>query len=146
MISVFQPGIGLLTQLNLAVLLLYGGYLVIDGQLLLGEGLFVFANLLQQFANQVTQITNITNSIQASLTGCPCRVFEVLDAPLEITSPAHARHVRLEPSARGGGASRGSTSPIGRAIDGACDVSFAMPSQASASPWSPRLVRARARY
>jgi ATP-binding cassette subfamily B protein len=87
LISVFQPGIGLLTQLNLAVLLLYGGYLVIDGQLLLGEGLFVFANLLQQFANQVTQITNITNSIQASLTGAQ-RVFEVLDAPLEITSPA----------------------------------------------------------
>ena len=47
----------------------------------------MFANLLQQFANQVGQITNITNSIQASLTGAQ-RVFEVLDAPLEITNPA----------------------------------------------------------
>src|SRR4029077_4463641 len=30
LVSVFQPGIGLLTQLNLAILLGYGGYLVID--------------------------------------------------------------------------------------------------------------------
>ncbi len=86
-ISLFQPGIGLLTQINLAILLGYGGWLVIAGDLRLGSGLFVFANLLQQFADQVGQITNITNSIQASLTGAQ-RVFEVLDAPLEITNPA----------------------------------------------------------
>ncbi len=45
-ISLFQPGMGLLTQINLAVLLGYGGYLVVHGELRLGEGLFVFANLL----------------------------------------------------------------------------------------------------
>ncbi len=87
-ISLFQPGMGLLTQLNLAILLFYGGYLVIQGELRLGEGLFVFANLLQEFANQIGQITNITNSIQTSLTGAQ-RVFEVLDAPVEVESPAH---------------------------------------------------------
>ena len=91
-ISVFQPAMGLLTQLNLAVLLGYGGYLVINGELRLGEGWFVFANLLQQFSNQVAQITNITNSIQASLTGAQ-RVFEVLDAPLEISSPPRPRAI-----------------------------------------------------
>jgi ATP-binding cassette subfamily B protein len=86
-ISLFQPGMGLLTQVNLAILLGYGGYLVIGGELRLGEGLFVFANLLQEFSNQIGQITNITNSIQSSLTGAQ-RVFEVLDAPLEVVSPA----------------------------------------------------------
>jgi len=91
-ISLFQPAIGLLTQVNMLVLLGYGGYLVIHGELRLGEGLFVFANLLQQFANQVGQVTNITNSIQASLNGAR-RVFEVLDAPIEIKSPPQA--VRL---------------------------------------------------
>jgi ABC-type multidrug transport system fused ATPase/permease subunit len=85
-ISLFQPGMGMLTHVNLAVLLGYGGYLVIQGELRLGEGLFVFANLLQEFANQIGQITNIANSIQASLTGAQ-RVFEVLDAPAEVVSP-----------------------------------------------------------
>lgn len=94
-ISLFQPAMGFLTQVNLAVLLGYGGYLVIYGDLRLGEGWFVFANLLQQFSNQVNQITNITNSIQASLTGAQ-RVFEVLDAPLEIESPVDP--VRLAPA------------------------------------------------
>ncbi len=85
-ISLFQPGMGLLTQVNLGVLLAYGGYLVVAGELRLGEGLFVFANLLSAFADQVGQITNITNSVQASLTGAQ-RVFDVLDTPLEVTSP-----------------------------------------------------------
>jgi ABC-type multidrug transport system fused ATPase/permease subunit len=100
--SIFQPTIGLLTQLNMVVLLGYGGYLVVRGEILLGEGLFVFANLLHQFANQVSQITNIANSIQSSLTSAQ-RVFEVLDAPIEIRNAPDARplprcrgHVRFE--------------------------------------------------
>lgn len=84
-IGLFQPAMGVLTQINMIVLLGYGGWLVIAGRLPLGEGLFVFANLLQQFANQVGQITNIANSIQASLTGAQ-RVFEILDAPLEVAN------------------------------------------------------------
>ncbi|HEX4149521.1 MAG TPA: ABC transporter ATP-binding protein [Pirellulales bacterium] len=96
-ISLFQPIIGLLTQLNMLVLLAYGGYLVVQGELPLGEGLFVFANLLQQFANQVAQIANISNTIQTSLTGAQ-RVFEVLDAPPEISTGF--ANIRL-PRARG---------------------------------------------
>ena len=82
----FQPIMGILTQINMMVLLGFGGYLVIQGRFALGTGLFVFANLLTQFANQVAQITNIANSIQASLTGAE-RVFEILDAPLEVAQP-----------------------------------------------------------
>ncbi len=81
--ALFQPAIGFLTQINMAVLLGYGGYLVIAGRLPLGAGLFVFCNLLQQFANQVGQVTNIADSIQTCLTGAG-RVFEILDAPLEV--------------------------------------------------------------
>ena len=95
-LSIFQPGMGFLTQINMIVLLGYGGYLVVRGELALGAGLFVFANLLQQFANQVSQITNIANSIQASLTGAQ-RVFEVLDAPLEVQSPAKSTCPRAKP-------------------------------------------------
>lgn len=94
-ISLFQPVMGFLTQINMIILLGYGGYLVVNNQLALGAGLFVFANLLYEFANQIGQITNIANSIQASLTGAQ-RVFEVLDAPVEIFTPPHA--VRIERS------------------------------------------------
>jgi ATP-binding cassette subfamily B protein len=101
-LSLFQPVMGFLTQINMIVLLGFGGYLVVKGQLPLGAGLFVFAFLLQQFANQVSQVTNIANSIQASLTGAQ-RVFEVLDAPLEVQNPAQPvpltrakGHVRFE--------------------------------------------------
>ena len=75
----------MLTQINRAVLLGYGGYLTINGELHLGVGLFAFAGLLQQFSAQVGQVTNITNRIQTSLVGAE-RVFEVLDAPVEISA------------------------------------------------------------
>jgi ATP-binding cassette subfamily B protein len=87
-ISVFTPSIGFLSQFNLVILLGYGGYLVMKGQLPLGTGLVAFAGILQQFAGQVSNIATIANSMQESLSSAR-RVFEVLDAPLEIVNPAH---------------------------------------------------------
>jgi len=84
--SNFAPFVGALTQLNLVILLGYGGYLVIQGELPLGTGLVAFAALLQQFSNQVANLAGVADSIQQSLTGAR-RVFEVLDAPVEIHSP-----------------------------------------------------------
>lgn len=92
-VSLYSPFVGFLSQVNLIVLLAYGGWLVIDGQLEFGAGLVVFAGLLQQFSGQVSNIATITNSIQQSLTGAR-RVFEVLDAPVEVASRPGAR--RLE--------------------------------------------------
>lgn len=91
-ISTFQPAMGMITQINMLVLISYGGMLVIRGDLALGAGLFVFANLLHEFANQVGQITNIVNSIQSSLSSAD-RVFEVLDEPIRITSPPDAQRL-----------------------------------------------------
>lgn len=88
-LSVYQPTMGFLTQINQLVLIGYGGALVIQGQLPLGAGLFVFANLIHEFANQVGHIINIANSAQTSLTGAE-RVFAVLDAEVEIDSPTDA--------------------------------------------------------
>lgn len=84
-VSLFTPAIGLLTQLNVVILLAYGGWLVTQDRLALGTGLVVFAGLLTQFASQVANLTNITNSVQQSLSGAR-RVFEVLDAPVEVRS------------------------------------------------------------
>jgi ATP-binding cassette subfamily B protein len=96
-VSLFTPAIGFLTQFNVFVLLAYGGWLVTQDRLALGTGLVVLTGLLTQFASQVANLTNITNSIQQSLSGAR-RVFEVLDTPVEIQSPSDA--IRL-PRARG---------------------------------------------
>ncbi|MCE9527677.1 MAG: ABC transporter ATP-binding protein/permease [Planctomycetales bacterium] len=87
-VSVFTPIIGWMTQINLVILLAYGGYLVTRGELALGSGIFFFAGLLQQFSSQVANLTNIANSVQQSLSGAR-RVFEILDAPEAITSPTN---------------------------------------------------------
>lgn len=88
-LSTWQPTIGFLTQINMLILIGYGGWLVIHNEMALGSGLFVFANLLHEFANQVGQITAVANTIQASLVGAQ-RVFEVLATPVKIVSPPNA--------------------------------------------------------
>ncbi len=86
-VTVFGPIIRLTTRVNLVLVLSYGGFLVMRGELALGSGLVVFAGLLQQFSDQVANVAGIANSVQESLTGAR-RVFEILDAPIDIESPA----------------------------------------------------------
>ena len=88
MVSLFGPSIGYMTQINLVILLAYGGWLVTQNQLALGSGLVVFAGLLQQFSSQVANLTNIANSVQQSLSGAR-RVFEVLDTPSSVRESDH---------------------------------------------------------
>lgn len=96
--SVFSPLIGFIPQLNMVVLLCYGGYLLAhDPTFTLGQGIIVFAGLLRQFEERVVTLATITNSAQQSLTGAQ-RVFEILDAPMEIQNKPGA--IRL-PRAQG---------------------------------------------
>ncbi len=92
-VSTFGPAISFLGQLNIAVLLGYGGWLVACGELPLGSGMVVFAGLLQQFSGQVANLGGLTDSVQQSLTGAR-RVFEVLDAKPEIASPENPKPLR----------------------------------------------------
>jgi ATP-binding cassette subfamily B protein len=85
-VSVYSPLVDFLGQSNLLMLLGYGGWLVSRHALSLGD-LIVFAGILQQFSTQVTNMAGVVNTIQQSLIGAR-RVFEVLDTPIEITSPA----------------------------------------------------------
>lgn len=88
-VSSFSSWISFLSCFNLFLLLLYGGYLVIEGELALGTGLVVFSGLLQQFSSQTGNIASIANTIERSLTSAR-RVFEILDAPIEIQSAPDA--------------------------------------------------------
>ena len=104
-VSLFSPAVGFLTRINMMVLLGYGGWLVINDQLPLGAGLIVFAGLLEQFSGQVNNIATIVNSVQQSLIGAR-RVFEILDAPVEVQNAAQpVRRARLEGAVRFDGVS-----------------------------------------
>ena len=48
-VSLFSPAVGIITRVNMVVLLSYGGWLVAHHQLPFGTGLVVFAGLLEQF-------------------------------------------------------------------------------------------------
>lgn len=106
-VSIFGPTIGFMTQINLVILLAYGGWLVTQDKLALGSGLVVFAGLLQQFSSQVANLTNIANSVQQSLSGAR-RVFEILDSPITIQNAPHAvRIARPAPGNTQDGIARG---------------------------------------
>lgn len=86
-ISTFVPVITGVSEMNLLILLLFGGYVYIHDPTFTIGTFIVFSGLLQQFSSQIGNIAQIANAVQASLTGAQ-RVFEVLDTPLEIDSPA----------------------------------------------------------
>ncbi|MES1178541.1 MAG: ABC transporter ATP-binding protein [Myxococcales bacterium] len=85
-VSRFSPGVQFITEVNIGILLFYGGWLVVERAMTLGD-LIVFAGLLQQFSSQVASMAGIINTLQQSLIGAQ-RVFEVLDAPLGVETPA----------------------------------------------------------
>ncbi|MFZ2654715.1 MAG: ABC transporter ATP-binding protein [Victivallales bacterium] len=92
-VSMFGPLIDLLSQFNVILLLAYGGYLVINDELPLGTGLIVFLGLLQRFSGRVNTLAGIVDNIQQSVAAAG-RVFEVLDAPIEIQSPRNAVRIK----------------------------------------------------
>ena len=95
-VSLFSPAVGFLTRINMMVLLGYGGWLVAHDRLPLGLGLLTFAGLLEQFSGQVNNVATIVNSVQQSLIGAR-RVFEILDAPVEVrNAPDAIRRPKLD--------------------------------------------------
>ena len=85
-VSIFAPSITFFTQVNLFILLLVGGWLVINEKIPLGSGLVVFAGLLQQFSGQVSNLSGLMDSIQQSFAGAR-RVFAIIDTPIDIQPP-----------------------------------------------------------
>lgn len=118
-ISVYTPAVIFMTRLNIVILLGYGGWEVIRGNLPLGTGLVVFAGLLEQYSGQVTQVTNIVNSIQQSFIGAR-RVFEILDSPVEVQNAPGARpceHLQGRVTFENAGFAYSGIDPVLRNID-----------------------------
>ncbi len=89
-IALFWPVIDGLNRLSMIILLGYGGWLVMQGQISLGTGLVTFAGLLQQFATQVTTVAAVVDNAQVSLAGAK-RIFEILDTDPGVASQPDAR-------------------------------------------------------
>lgn len=100
-VSRFGPAVSFVTAIDTAILLGYGSHLVARQAMTLGE-LVVFAGVLQQFAGQISSMAGIWNTLEQSLAAAR-RVFEVVDAPIEIASPPVPRRLPDLPGhARGG--------------------------------------------
>ena len=89
-IALFWPVIDGLNRLSMMILLGYGGWLVMQGQISLGTGLVTFAGLLQQFAAQVTTVAAVVDNAQVSLAGAK-RIFEILDTDPGVASQPEPR-------------------------------------------------------
>jgi ATP-binding cassette, subfamily B, bacterial len=88
-LTILFPLVSLLNQLSLAVLLGYGGWLAIRGEIPIGTGLILFAGILQQLNAQANAIGTVADSLQQTLTGAD-RVYEILDAEPGIIDHAEA--------------------------------------------------------
>jgi ATP-binding cassette subfamily B protein len=88
-LTILFPLVSLLNQLSLAVLLGYGGWLAIRGEIPIGTGLILFAGILQQLNAQANAIGTVADSLQQTLTGAD-RVYEILDAEPGILDHAEA--------------------------------------------------------
>ncbi|MCB1063512.1 MAG: ABC transporter ATP-binding protein, partial [Verrucomicrobiae bacterium] len=78
-LTILFPLVSLLNQLSMAILLGYGGWLAMRGEIPVGTGLILFAGILQQLAAQVNVVSTVADSLQQTLTGAD-RVYEILDA------------------------------------------------------------------
>ncbi len=78
-LTILFPLVSLLNQFSMTVLLGYGGWLAIRGEIPIGTGLVLFAGILQQLNAQANAIGTVADSLQQTLTGAD-RVYEILDA------------------------------------------------------------------
>ncbi len=87
--SKHMPMVPAVNFIQLAILLAFGGYLVHlgpeEGGIRLGT-LWVFLALIRQMSAQVDRLVQSASTIPEAMTGAQ-RVFELLDAPIEIDSP-----------------------------------------------------------
>ena len=75
--SVYFPGVELLGYVGLGVVLLYGGFRVVDGEMSVGE-LVAFVGLLNMFFQPIQQLSQLYSDLQSTLASLE-KVFAVLD-------------------------------------------------------------------
>lgn len=75
--AVYFPGVEFLGAVGLAIVLLYGGYLVVNGQTSIGT-LVAFVGLINMFFQPIQQLSQLYSDLQSTLASLE-KVFAVLD-------------------------------------------------------------------
>lgn len=75
--AIYFPGVEFLGAVGLAIVLLYGGYLVVNGQTSIGT-LAAFVGLINMFFQPIQQLSQLYSDLQSTLASLE-KVFAVLD-------------------------------------------------------------------
>lgn len=86
--GIMMPLMALVNNLGYVVAAIYGGIQVANNRLPIGN-IQAFLQYMQQFAQPITQLANLANTIQATIASAE-RIFAVLDEP-----PMEATHVDI---------------------------------------------------
>ena len=89
--AVFFPAIELIGALATALIIWYGGRQVMWSGLTLG-GLVAFLLYAERFFRPISDMSEKYNILQSAMASSE-RIFNLLDAPIEVPPPAAARHV-----------------------------------------------------
>jgi len=88
-----MPMMGILSNLNVAVLCGLGGWLAIKGLVTIGT-IAAFITYSRRFAEPLRQLGNLYNQVQAALAGAE-RIFQLLDTPAEATDSTEQELPRM---------------------------------------------------
>jgi ABC-type multidrug transport system fused ATPase/permease subunit len=87
--ALYFPGVELLGSVGLAVVLLYGGFRVANGEMTVG-GLVAFIGLLNMFFQPIQQLSQLYSDLQSTLASLE-KVFAVLDTESDKADSSTAR-------------------------------------------------------
>ncbi len=90
--AVYFPGVELLGSVGLAVVLLYGGFRVVAGEMSVGE-LVAFVGLLNMFFQPIQQLSQLYSDLQSTLASLE-KVFAVLDTESDRADSRDAKDLR----------------------------------------------------
>jgi ABC-type multidrug transport system fused ATPase/permease subunit len=90
--AIYFPGVELLGSAGLAIVLLYGGFRVVAGEMTVGE-LVAFVGLLNMFFQPIQQLSQLYSDLQSTLASLE-KVFAVLDTESDEADSPKARDLR----------------------------------------------------
>lgn len=87
--SAFSPAMDVLSTVSTAIVILYGGFLAMQGQVTVGL-VVAFLGYVQQFFWPIQQVSQLYTQAQAAMAGGE-RIFELLDTPEALTDAPGAK-------------------------------------------------------
>jgi ATP-binding cassette subfamily B protein len=90
--AAYFPGVELLSSIGTAVIMLYGGYRALDGEITIGV-LVAFVGYLQSFFDPIQQLSNLYATYQQGMAAID-KIFDLLDTEPDMRDAPGARELR----------------------------------------------------